>query len=307
MQPCVTPRRSQQIVAGLNEWLKLGDEPRELGLLPFSIEEALLPGETKEVHLYEARFLKLFTDATQKQAGCLGQLLITPGGNAAAISPLLVVDESRRRDVGVWARLKCVARVRLVEIQGTDYDFAQAIAELIFDAYEGSAWTQEERCAEGDESIDLEAQIYSVYESCFNMQQKLKAKNSANATGAKDGEDMDIVEWGHEVREEQSIIAESLAHILSRHREVLCSKGPDAPPEDSLMAAVKSGWNVTDSDEAERQLLSFAVFSLLSPAQRAQALAVRSTQERLQAGLARLLDQQKRLAAMCALIGLEVS
>ena len=30
----------------------------ELNLLPFSLDEALLPGETKQVHLFEARFLE---------------------------------------------------------------------------------------------------------------------------------------------------------------------------------------------------------------------------------------------------------
>jgi len=87
--------RSGLITAGAREWLA-GPERKELGLLPFGMDEALLPGETKVVHLFEARFLTLFSDAAAKHHGCLGQLLVTRGGHAAAVSPLLVVEESRR-------------------------------------------------------------------------------------------------------------------------------------------------------------------------------------------------------------------
>lgn len=31
-----------------------------IGALPFGIDDVLLPGETKQLHLYEARFLALF-------------------------------------------------------------------------------------------------------------------------------------------------------------------------------------------------------------------------------------------------------
>ena len=66
---------------GAFEW-QSGDT-KELNLLPFGLQEALLPGETKQVHLFEARFLELFTEAEAKHNGCVGQLLITSSGSQA--------------------------------------------------------------------------------------------------------------------------------------------------------------------------------------------------------------------------------
>jgi hypothetical protein len=90
------------------KWLKAGragplvtnaaDEPAtaghwKLGLLPFPISDCLLPGETKQVHLYEARFIQLFADSASSHHDCLGAMYYTPSGNVAMISTLLEVEE----------------------------------------------------------------------------------------------------------------------------------------------------------------------------------------------------------------------
>ena len=59
-----------------------------------------------------------------------------------------------------------------------------------------------------------------------------------------------------------------------------------------------------DEAAAERQLLSYAAATPLSPAQRTQVLGLTSTQERLNLCLAALREQQRRLAAMSALSSL---
>lgn len=93
--------------AALSARAWLGGSARlELGLLPFPLEQALLPGETKQVHLYEARFIQLFEDCTLSHSDCLGALLITPGGGISAVTTLLQVEEFRKQEFGVWARLK---------------------------------------------------------------------------------------------------------------------------------------------------------------------------------------------------------
>ena len=53
--------------------------------------------------------------------------------------------------------------------------------------------------------------------------------------------------------------------------------------------------------QAERQLLSFAAAAVLSPAERAQALQMTSTSERLTHAVCALREQQRRLAAQLAL------
>jgi Lon protease-like protein len=287
--------RCSHVVASVREWLAISEE-RRLGLLPFLIDEVLLPGETKEVHLFEARFLTLFSDAAGKHQNCLGQLLLTPRGNAASISPLLVVEQSRRREVGVWARLKCVGRVRLSEIRNTDFDFTQATVHPLFDASEGPSWTLEERCAEGDEGDDdLAARVHSAYDSCYELQRKLWQKGPPREgqgqgvglalTGKERAESSDEVEWGHESRGREAGVREPLATALARYRDALCSQGDDTPPAASFLDVVRHSWGVADERAAERQLLSFVAVASLSPAQRAQAVGLRSTQERLHLGL----------------------
>jgi len=66
--------------------------------------------------------------------------------------------------------------VRLLEVRGTDYDYAQAVAAPVFDVREGSSWTNAERCAEGDEGIDVDlaSQLKAVYHSCYELQQKIR-------------------------------------------------------------------------------------------------------------------------------------
>jgi len=104
----------------------------QLGLLPFPLSEALLPGETKQVHLYEARFIQLFIDATASH-DCVGQMLFTEAGNVVGVTSLLEVLEYRQEEVGVWARLRCVGRVELEALTETDYEYVSATATLLHD------------------------------------------------------------------------------------------------------------------------------------------------------------------------------
>ena len=68
----------------------------KLGLLPFPLAECLLPGESKQVHLYEARFIQLFADAASSHHDCLGAMYFTPSGNVASVSTLLEVEEYKK-------------------------------------------------------------------------------------------------------------------------------------------------------------------------------------------------------------------
>eukprot|EP00320_Phaeocystis_rex_P006722 CAMPEP_0119093972 /NCGR_PEP_ID=MMETSP1178-20130426/164782_1 /TAXON_ID=33656 /ORGANISM="unid sp, Strain CCMP2000" /LENGTH=238 /DNA_ID=CAMNT_0007077671 /DNA_START=17 /DNA_END=729 /DNA_ORIENTATION=+ len=131
------------------QWLKAGragplvsaaaDEPAtaghwKLGLLPFPLADCLLPGESKQVHLYEARFIQLFANAANSHHDCLGAMYFTPSGNVAAVSTLLEVEEFKKEEFGVWARLKCVGRIKLLEVSETDYQYVSATVEPFFDS-----------------------------------------------------------------------------------------------------------------------------------------------------------------------------
>ena len=270
---------------------------RHLGLLPFGVDEALLPGETKQVHLYEARFLQLFSDAADKHSSCVGQMLIVGSGSVAAVVPLLAVDEWRKEEYGVWANLKCVGRVKLEDVEQTDYEYALGTVSLLQD-----------EVVDGDRLDTLDDDVRQVHASVVGLGQRLKQGAAAEGGSVGDrqpfmGDDTDgRVEWGHELRDAELEEYTPLPELLTSRRSVLLSSGADAPPHATLCAAgLDTVWNVADEAEAERALLSFAACAPLSVKERARALTVPTTAERLQIAVEALGEKQKRLAALLAL------
>jgi len=277
-----------------------------LGLLPFPMEEALLPGETKQVHLFEARFLQLFTDAAENH-DCLGAMLFTPGGNIAAVSTLLEVEEFRREDVGVWARLKCVGRIKLRSVSQTDYQYVNAEVEPVFDArrsgaaggvQQGAVAPSGEQGRVAEDASAAAAQVREMHASVLGMRRKL-----SGSEGGEGGEGRadDRVEWGHELRVADADADVPLDDLIATRGQVLKSRGMDAMPMASLSQAIAPVWGTQDEDEAERQLLSFASASTLPASERLQALGMSDTTERLAHVASALRAQQQRLAAMLAL------
>ena len=287
----------------------------ELNLLPFGLEELLLPGETKQVHLYEARFLALFEEAEASHDSCVGQLLITPNGNVAAVTSLLEIEESRRQEVGVWARLRCVGRVRVADLEQTDYGYVRAEVGLVTDG--------------GDDPVDEEAlsECLEAHAACRDLEIKLLRRGSSDA----EGEDEDSpeggvsglppslaglaeqlgslgsgaatqVEWGHEVSDVGELSYDKpLPELVAARREKLCFRGLDLPPGEGLDERVQRVWGAESEAEAEAQLLSFAAAACLGERERATALRETSTLERLQSATAAFRESQRRLAAELAL------
>ena len=289
----------------------------ELNLLPFSLDEALLPGETKQVHLFEARFLELFTEAEAKHSGCVGQLLITPGGNVAKITSLLEIEESRKQDIGVWARLRCVGRVELDDVEQTDFGYARAKVGLVTDKASDPV----------DEAVE---ECLQAHENCRSLEEKLRIKKAeaSGGSGVKasdmaSGPEKDAlaealnklvdiqssgsadarVEWGHEV---PAVIGfeSSLQTVRDKRRECLCFRGLDAPPASALDDNIQKLWGAESEKEAEAQLLSFSAAACLSTRERARALLETDTLERLQSATASFNEASRRLAAEVAIAGL---
>ena len=57
-----------------------GGAPKEVCILPFPYDEILLQGETKQLRLYEDRFIKLFDDATTNHNGVVAMGLLANTG-----------------------------------------------------------------------------------------------------------------------------------------------------------------------------------------------------------------------------------
>ena len=98
--------------------------------------------------------------------GCLGQLLITDSGDFAAVSSLLEIVECRKRESGVWAELRAVARVRISDVSQTDNDFVSGHVRLHTDARAETL------------SPALVDEVRETYESCHTLSRKLREKTA---------------------------------------------------------------------------------------------------------------------------------
>lgn len=291
----VAPRRSMRLtsdprMASAFSWQD--SECTDLNLLPFSLDDLLLPGETKQVHLYEARFLELFTQAEKSDHGCVGQLLILPNGGVVANTALLEIEESRKQDIGVWARLRCVGRVEIEELEPTDYDYYRATVKLITDS--------------PSEPVGVETlnECMEAHASCHELVAKLEvARGSSDAAGSEEGDELPLderVEWGHE-GSASSDFSTPLPKLLETRRDMLCSRGLDAPAASGLDYPMQKLWGAQTESEAEAMLLSFSASSYLSPKERAVALGETDTLERVQRATATFRETGRRLAAELAL------
>lgn len=95
------------------EW-KQSKEASDVPLLPFAPEEIWLPGESKRLHLYEARFLALFERCVLNYDKRFAHVLFASDRAAlAAYGTIARVRHWRRLDVGVLVEIEGVARLRV--------------------------------------------------------------------------------------------------------------------------------------------------------------------------------------------------
>jgi len=105
---------------------------REICVLPFPINDCLLQGETKELRLYEERFLNLFDDAMDNYGGMVAMGLIAENGIIQSASLCEIVASNRMEGFGIFVTIRVVSRVAIAGItQGEPY--IRAACKEIFD------------------------------------------------------------------------------------------------------------------------------------------------------------------------------
>ena len=138
-QPLLRRRRrnrcdSMQVVLfGIPEWRdlmfeypgtgdnrRLGTEqgglPKEVCILPFPYQEVLLQGETKQLRLYEERFIKLFEDCTQNHCGVVAMGMIASSGIIQTVPLAEVEAYNRMSGFGIFVTVRVVGRAKLLEV-----------------------------------------------------------------------------------------------------------------------------------------------------------------------------------------------
>lgn len=119
-----------------------------LGMMPFQLEEAMLPGETRSVQVTDDGLRRMLVKCKSTNDGCCGQLLLDHKGQVAAVAALLEVDvesllwrlkDSTKGDanpegeVVVVANLRCVGRVHVCRIFTDEASVLQAEVTLYVD------------------------------------------------------------------------------------------------------------------------------------------------------------------------------
>ncbi|KAK9810395.1 hypothetical protein WJX72_009975 [[Myrmecia] bisecta] len=118
---------------------------RELPCLPFAAHEVLVPGQTKQLHLYEARYLELLTEALT-QPGNLFCHVVVEHPNAINQCPsacrtadfqlvlpcLVQLVKVQRQEVGALVTIRGEGRVRLLELTD-EQPYLRAKAEPLAD------------------------------------------------------------------------------------------------------------------------------------------------------------------------------
>jgi len=89
---------------------------REMCVLPFPYEDVLLQGETKELRLYEDRFIKLFDECMSKHCGVVAMGLLAESG-IIQTAPLCEIEAYNRMEgFGIFVTIRVVGRVSLLEL-----------------------------------------------------------------------------------------------------------------------------------------------------------------------------------------------
>ena len=131
--PTFSRRRPNTARHGISEWrdlmfdfpgtgddrrlgLEQGPPPKQVCILPFPYPEVLLQGETKQLRLYEDRFVQLFDDAMENHCGVVGMGLLADSGIIQTVPLCEIEAYSRMEGFGIFVTIRVVSRVQLIEI-----------------------------------------------------------------------------------------------------------------------------------------------------------------------------------------------
>ncbi|KAL9173488.1 hypothetical protein ABFS82_03G118000 [Erythranthe guttata] len=102
-----------------------------LPLLPFPIDQVLVPSEGKTLHLYEARYIALLEESLFQKNKLFVHFVLDPIGItgssgeasfAARFGCLVIIEKVERLDIGALVEIRGVGRVKILELkQGQPY------------------------------------------------------------------------------------------------------------------------------------------------------------------------------------------
>uniref|UniRef100_A0A7S2W004 Lon N-terminal domain-containing protein n=1 Tax=Eucampia antarctica TaxID=49252 RepID=A0A7S2W004_9STRA len=89
---------------------------REVCVLPFSYDDVILQGETKELRLYEERFIHLFDDCMENHAGMVAMGLLAQSGVIQSVPLCEIEAYNRMEGFGIFVTIRSVGRASLITL-----------------------------------------------------------------------------------------------------------------------------------------------------------------------------------------------
>ena len=123
--------RRRVVTAGLKQWKEEAEKTgkKELAVLPFEVPELLLPGQTRYLHFYEDRFVRLGEKAQNEHQGMLAMAFFSGSeGAMLRVCTLVQIDEYSKLDVGIGLTVRGVGRCNIDNIVGMD-DFPDELLD----------------------------------------------------------------------------------------------------------------------------------------------------------------------------------
>ncbi|CAN4107466.1 unnamed protein product [Withania somnifera] len=112
----------------------------ELPLLPFPIDQVLVPSETKTLHLYEARYLALLEESLFKKKKFFVHFVLDPiaindtsgeASFAARYGCLVAIEKVEQLEIGALVSIRGIGRVKILKFQQAEPYLTGAVIPLL--------------------------------------------------------------------------------------------------------------------------------------------------------------------------------
>ncbi|KAK6775812.1 hypothetical protein RDI58_026813 [Solanum bulbocastanum] len=112
----------------------------ELPLLPFPIDQVLVPSETKTLHLYEARYLALLEESLFKKKKFFVHFVLDPiaindtsgeASFAARYGCLVAIEKVEQLEIGALVSIRGIGRVKILKFQQAKPYLTGAVIPLL--------------------------------------------------------------------------------------------------------------------------------------------------------------------------------
>ena len=311
-------RTSAIRVAGFRQWQEQeSGEKRSICVLPFEVPELLMPGQTRYLNFYEARFLKLGEKSQNEHFGMIAMAFFSGGeGAMLRVCTLVQIDEYAKLEVGVGLTVRAVGRCNIENIISMD---EYIVAEV--SAYEDEEDENEnEMPGHEGQSAQLLAHMYKIDENLISMGREscldVSAKELKQDPRSILLQGENLVQAVERVERQAKVASqESLQPGTAKERDTMAEDASDEGVNTSLSArvalarAAQTGSIALQPRNEEEKALELMLASFIglegaTIQKKLQAFLSQNLQERLEMACDALEERRKLVTAKRSLMNL---